>query len=561
MRRRIVEWLAGPSPRLGAEDEGRERVVVRFATIGWLAYGAVCLVVAVLTAEPWWFLAGGAFLVVGLAGILLLPPRPRLAPVFVAGLVVVIGALAVADPHEMFRTAGLHTAFLYGALVLATATLLLPGGRRLFAGLAAYLLVAFLLSVSRHTGPRDVVLLFLAFSPGAGTGILVMLALSRHRASVEEGLLTALAASPVPLVIADREARIVVFSREAEALLGYTAAEVIGEPIDRLVPRHIDRNHDALAHDFIASPQRTLRVGEDFAVEAVRKDGTRVPVLVSLAKLETRERSYVAAALFDLTKRRDLEEALRRRADALADLNTRLEEFTSAAAHDLQSPLRKVRAFAERLGATETGLSERGRDYLARIERAVAREQTLITDLLAYTRAGRAEQELVPVDLGEVVAEAARRVLPPEYREEGFLEVGELPTVRGDRSQLLQVFSNLLENAHKYRAEDRPPRIVVAATTCGDRHVVTVTDTGRGFDPAHAERIFEALERLDPETSGTGLGLALCRRILTAHGGTITATGSPGEGATFTVTLPAGPGPGPPPGSSPEADGDQTRST
>jgi PAS domain S-box-containing protein len=246
----------------------------------------------------------------------------------------------------------------------------------------------------------------------------------------------------------------------------------------------------------------------------------------------------------DITERRQAEAALDQ---TLADLNSRnreLQDFAFIASHDLQEPLRKIRAFSDRLQQRHAAaLAPEARDYLDRTGQAAARMQVLIDDLLAYSRVARGKP-FVRVDLGSVLAAVLEDLEARLESSGGQVEAGPLPTVEGDPTQLRQVFQNLIANALKFRAPDRAPRIRIDATPVriGDAPgwELAFADNGIGFEPRYAERIFGPFQRLHgrQDYEGTGIGLAIVRRIIERHRGTIQAEGRQGEGATFLLRMP-----------------------
>jgi light-regulated signal transduction histidine kinase (bacteriophytochrome) len=223
--------------------------------------------------------------------------------------------------------------------------------------------------------------------------------------------------------------------------------------------------------------------------------------------------------------------------------NSELEQFASVAAHDLQEPLRKIRMYGERLGE-RSELGDESRADVARMDAAALRLQRLIDDLLDLARVNSRGRELVPVALDAVAAEALSD-LDARLNEVGArVEIGELPTILGDQAQIRRVLQNLLSNALKFHREDVPLRVRVSSELLGDgRCAILVEDNGIGFEDQYAERIFGAFQRLHGRTAydGTGIGLSIARKIAWRHGGDITASGVPGEGATFRLTLPLAP--------------------
>jgi PAS domain S-box-containing protein len=278
----------------------------------------------------------------------------------------------------------------------------------------------------------------------------------------------------------------------------------------------------------------------------VRPGGRRVPLHVDAAPIfgAGGRVAYAVAAFVDITERLAMETTLREHARELERSNRELEEFAYVASHDLQEPLRKIRAFGDRLHqGFGAGLGEDGRDYLARMQAAAARMQQLIQELLQYSRVGRQPAQVEPVGLDAVLAEVLAD-LEPRLRGTGArVSAAPLGTVRADPTLMRQLLQNLLANALKFHRAGIPPEVRVETEAGDDGRTVrlTVADRGIGFEPAHAERIFLPFQRLHgrSEYEGTGMGLAICRRIAEAAGGAIQAHGEPGVGATFTVTLPA----------------------
>ncbi|MGI8714276.1 MAG: sensor histidine kinase [Solirubrobacteraceae bacterium] len=233
-------------------------------------------------------------------------------------------------------------------------------------------------------------------------------------------------------------------------------------------------------------------------------------------------------------------EELERQASELVRSNTELDQFASIASHDLQEPLRKVRTFTERITETEAGvLSERGLDYLRRANSSAERMQTLIEDLLRYSRVSTHARPFTAVDLNTIAADVLEDLSDQINRSGALVRAGKLPTINADAPQMRQLVQNLVSNAVKFRREDVTCEVDVSATHEPGWVTLSVSDNGIGFDPQYSQRIFRVFERLHGRGTypGTGIGLALCRKIAERHGGTIVARSVPDEGSTFTVTM------------------------
>jgi signal transduction histidine kinase len=233
---------------------------------------------------------------------------------------------------------------------------------------------------------------------------------------------------------------------------------------------------------------------------------------------------------------------LERRARELARSNADLDQFASIASHDLQEPLRKVRTFTERIREAEgDSLSERGLDYLQRANASAERMQRLIEDLLRYSRVGSQGRPFSAVDLGQVTAEVLEDLDDQITRSGAIVRVGELPTVSADAPQMRQLIQNLVSNALKFKREGVTAEVEIDGKLDSGWLTLTVRDNGIGFDPQYSRRIFRVFERLHGRGTyaGTGIGLALCRKIAERHGGTVDAHSVLDEGSTFTVTMQA----------------------
>jgi PAS domain S-box-containing protein len=359
----------------------------------------------------------------------------------------------------------------------------------------------------------------------------------RRSSAVFEGIL-AIASEGV--VCVDAAQRITFFNQGAEQIFGYRSDEVLGEPLDLLIPDNLRDRHDRHLHGFSAGRVQARQMGERGEISGRRRDGSVFPAEASISRLQLGDATIFTAVLRDVSERREAEQALARQTDELARSNAELEQFAYVASHDLQEPLRMVASYTQLL-ARRYGdrLDEDAAEFIGFAVDGVTRMQALINDLLAYSRVGRRDTTLDPVDLSAVL-DRVLITLGPAIEEAGATVTRDpLPAVLGDALQLSQLLQNLIANALKFRGAD-PPRVHVGAVESDEEWEVRVADNGIGIDPEFVDRIFDIFQRLHSrgEYPGTGIGLAICKKIIERHGGRIWVDSRAGEGATFHFTLP-----------------------
>jgi PAS domain S-box-containing protein len=299
-----------------------------------------------------------------------------------------------------------------------------------------------------------------------------------------------------------------------------------------------------------ALPIASALAGESTTAEvAIAGPGHSTPIPLRMRAVplldDAGQVAYALAVVEDVTAEREAEAALNRHMDELARSNRELEQFAYVTSHDLSEPLRSVAGFSHLL-VEEAGdrLDETSKEFLGFVVEGIERMQVLIADLLTYSRAGRGDLRVVPVDLGDVAGRVCGSLARNIEETGAKLTVGDLPTVAGDDQQLEQVLQNLVANAIKFRRSGTAPVIEIAASRGTDGWEVAVSDNGIGIEPRHRERIFQMFQRLHTrdEYEGTGIGLALCKKAIERHGGTIHVETAPGGGSRFVFTLPDAPG-------------------
>jgi PAS domain S-box-containing protein len=345
------------------------------------------------------------------------------------------------------------------------------------------------------------------------------------------------------LVVLSSERAIVDANPAVCRMHGCSRTELLRRRLEHLVDPASQGQIDAL---FTA-----IAVGREYQCEArgLRGDGQTFDLELLAAPFRFHGDESVLAVHRDITARKNAERKVAEYTSALESSNRDLEDFASVASHDLQAPLRKIRTFASRLD--RGGSDARS---VTRILDAAEWASTLIRELLAYSRLTSREGRFAPIHLDDVMGRVRSLLDADIERAGGRLEIGPLPQVVGDATQIRQLLQNLIVNSLKFRHPDRDPVVRVSGERTqglfgsrgghpgGWRPMVriTIADNGIGFDEEYRAQIFGVFQRLHgSEYEGTGMGLAICRRIVDRHHGKITAYGTPGEGATFVVSLPA----------------------
>ena len=320
------------------------------------------------------------------------------------------------------------------------------------------------------------------------------------------------------------------WNKSAERVFGYTAEEIVGKSVLALIPE--DRQSEET--DIIARLHKGERI-EHFETVRKRKDGTLIDVSLTISPVKDPSGRIVGASKIarDITAQKRAENELRR-----ADQD--LEQFAFSASHDLQEPLRTIKIYSELLGA-EYGheSSAEAKEYFGYLRSAATRMELLVRDLLAYTRTSKFEAPVETVDANAILAETVAALRGAIAESGAHITSDRLPEPRVHGMHLQQLFQNLIGNAIKYRDPARPPVIRVAAQRRSDAWMFSVTDNAVGIDPQYKEKIFGLFTRLNSgDNAGTGIGLAICQRIVERYHGRIWVESEPGRGSTFRFTLP-----------------------
>ncbi|MGD0233531.1 MAG: ATP-binding protein [Syntrophorhabdales bacterium] len=350
------------------------------------------------------------------------------------------------------------------------------------------------------------------------------------------------------IFVRDLDSRIVFWNSGAEETYGWTKAEAVGNITHAFLKTQFPVPFDEHMAALVAEDRWE---GE---LVHTRKDGARITVLSrqALQRDEAGKPTAILEINIDITERKRADDEIKRHAAKLEVSNRELQDFAFVASHDLQEPLRKIQAFGDQLKSGHTGsLDAEGLDYLDRMQSAAVRMQALIQSLLNYSRVTSKAQPFSQIDLAAVAREAVGDLEASIKETDGRVEIGDLANIDADSTQMRQLFQNLIGNALKFHGDEKPVIRVYGETvenpgpkksaSRDGGYRIFVEDNGIGFDEKYLDRIFTPFQRLHGRGTyeGTGIGLAICRKIVERHGGTITAKSTAGKGSTFIVTLPA----------------------
>lgn len=406
-----------------------------------------------------------------------------------------------------------------------------------------------------------------------------------ERKKYEEQFQQVVESAPNAMVIVDQYGSIHLVNRAMEKLFGYTREELLQMKVDQLVPERFQNAHPQHRDHFHKHPTaRAMGAGRDLF--GLRKDGSEVPIEIGLNPLETKSGKMVLASIIDISERillykkdneikKQLEHAVKQqtqdinrqriaalnimqdeklarervekverelllKANQLVRSNQELEQFAYVASHDLQEPLRMIASYTQLLERRYNDLlDEKGKKYIYFAVDGATRMQQLINDLLSFSRVGTKGKEFIATDLNQVYEKATTNLEIAIKENNAQVLSEQLPVVFGDDVQLIQLFQNLIGNALKFHGET-PPKVQIHVEDKEQEWLFCVADNGIGLDEKFKDRIFIIFQRLHTkdEYKGTGIGLAVCKKIVERHGGKIWVESKPGQGAKFFFTLP-----------------------
>ena len=361
----------------------------------------------------------------------------------------------------------------------------------------------------------------------------------KHLARMEGRYRGLLEAAPDAMVVVNQKGDIVLLNVQAEKQFGYHRDELVGQRMKNIIPAGFA---ERLIADALRSTEDALaqQIGTGIEITGRRKDGSEFPIEIMLSPLESADGTLVTAAIRDITTRKAAEAHLLYKVEELNRSNEELGQFAYIASHDLQEPLRMVASYTQLLARRYKGrLDSDADEFITFAVDGANRMQRLIQDLLAYSRVGTKGKDLLETSSEDALQRAILNLRGAIADSGAMVTHDPLPAVLADETQLVQLFQNLVGNAIKYQNPGVPRIHISAVKNGGGKWTFSVRDNGLGIDPQYFERIFVMFQRLHKreEFAGTGIGLAICKKIVERHGGEISVESQPGTGSTFRFAL------------------------
>ncbi len=341
-------------------------------------------------------------------------------------------------------------------------------------------------------------------------------------------------------VTSDSTGRIVGWNPSAERIFGYTDTEAIGQTLTLLMPQRFqDRHLDSMQR--MRSGIESHMIGKTVELVGLRKNAVEFPLELSMATWIDGDKQYFTGIIRDITHRKAADSLIHHKGLKLKESNAELERFAYVASHDLREPLRMVNSFLTLLERRNPQLDAESKEFLGYAKEGAVRMDHMVLALLEFSRVGRSGATFASVDTSLAVTEAVANLgLLIKDTKSDVTVVAPLPVVMGNRDEMMRLFQNLIGNALKYHHPDRSPIIHISCRKSDHDWLFLVQDNGIGLEREYFDRIFVIFQRLHGrrEYEGTGIGLAICKKIVTTHGGKIWVESEPGKGSTFFFTIP-----------------------
>ena len=370
---------------------------------------------------------------------------------------------------------------------------------------------------------------------GAGHFVLASIIDITDRKRTEERFQLVVEASPSAMIMIGTDGLITLVNTQTEKLFGYGRQELLGQPMNILLPERFRANHSAHQSGFFAAPSmRSMGNGRDLFGR--RRDGSEIAVEIGLNPIAAGDGQFVLASIIDITERKRVNAELQAKA-------AELERFTYTVSHDLKSPLITIKSY---IGMIDQDLAEgnieRVRSDLERVARAADKMNQLLEELLKLSRVGRLESTPEKISFGTLVEEALELVAGRIQAGHIHIEVEkDLPEVTVDRRRVVEVLQNLIDNAAKFMDRQAKPEILIGSVQEGMDYRFFVKDNGAGVEAKYHEKIFGLFDKLNPKSEGSGAGLAIVKRTVGIHGGKVwIESAGNGLGSTLWFTMTAG---------------------
>nr|NIQ03557.1 PAS domain-containing protein [Nitrospinaceae bacterium]NIR57448.1 PAS domain-containing protein [Nitrospinaceae bacterium]NIS87915.1 PAS domain-containing protein [Nitrospinaceae bacterium]NIT84784.1 PAS domain-containing protein [Nitrospinaceae bacterium]NIU46958.1 PAS domain-containing protein [Nitrospinaceae bacterium] len=346
------------------------------------------------------------------------------------------------------------------------------------------------------------------------------------------------------VIATDAEDKVIFLNPTAESLIGWSDHEASGKPISEIFNILNTQTGETLECPTTVALREGIEQRLPTHTVLITRDNKQIPIIDCGSPIKDANGNIIGAVLsfhdFPASSSNGVD--YQSIASELLRTNQALAEFASIASHDLKEPLRKIQAFTERLRQNlGPSLDAQGKEYLDRMKQASLRMQKLIDNILEFTRVTTQNQIFEPINLEAVVHEVIHDLQNRLEETQGRVEIMSLPTLEAEPTQMRQLFQNLLSNSLKFYKKGIPPIVIISSRPLESGYwEIRVKDNGIGFEPRELDRLFQPFERLHNRTEyeGTGIGLTICQKIATHHGGTITAESAPRKGTTFILTLP-----------------------
>ncbi|MBI1274339.1 MAG: PAS domain S-box protein [Alphaproteobacteria bacterium] len=441
---------------------------------------------------------------------------------------------------------GVASGIAYIPLIFCSLWFFQPRSTFFFAAIASALsIVGFLIKPSGES-PEWTVLLNRVITIGALWFVAMLVYMRRHMETQlydSESKLRAIVDHTIDgLITINERGTVESFNAACERIFGYSAGEVIGQNIKMLMPEPYHGEHDGYLRNYLTTGDAKIIGSAGREVAARRKNGTVFPIDLSISSFRLKGGQYFSGIIRDITDRKYAEAEKERLIHQLTASNTELERFAYICSHDLQEPLRMITSFSQKLSEhLADKMDEKARHYFDYIKDGAERSRQLVNDVLTYARIGGEQERNKTVNTQEIFDTVTLDLSQRIADCNGAVTHGHMPLVRANPTHVRQLLQNLIGNGLKFHGEI-PPRVHVEAKQKGEMYSFSVADNGIGIAPAYHAKIFDIFQRLHSrhEYGGTGIGLAICKKIIQQYQGcTIQVQSQQGTGTTFTFTLPA----------------------